>query len=232
MYSLKSFGKFWQRKKTYLDLSLCSLHVFIHFWFSYLSKICCRYAIFSSSISFWLPSIGIVYFYIEVGSIQEKGGHLFLALIDYWLTSHELPWKGLWKPIVNSSAYIDFKSSINAQNSSMMRMIFEDGWMIKDNYKKLKSQKMRVGNERLQSFSICPQSFIKRHFFIWLFFILSSIQSYLYFPTANSGSFDMQNLFSFNVQKSNNTEYSLPFIVPTIETVNSENVTLWWGILF
>ena len=27
---------------------------------------CCRYAIFSSSISFWLPSIGIVYFCIQV----------------------------------------------------------------------------------------------------------------------------------------------------------------------
>ena len=101
------------------------------------------------------------------------------------------------------------------------------GWSKTITKKKLKRQKMIVGNERLESFSICPQSFIKRHFFIWLFFILSSIQSYLYFPTANSGSFDMQNLFSFNVQKSNNTEYSLPFIVPTIETVNSENVTLW-----
>ena len=30
----------------------------------------CRYAIFSSSISFWLPSIGIVYFYIEASTSQ------------------------------------------------------------------------------------------------------------------------------------------------------------------
>ena len=54
---------------------------------------------------------------------------------------------------------------------------------------------------------------------------LSSTQSYLYFFTANSGSFDMQNLLSLNVEKSNNTEYFLPLklISPTIRMYDARS---------
>ena len=75
---------------------------------------CCRYAIFSSSISFWLPSIGIVYFYIEVRSMHPS------LWCKKRITMNKLE-RGFESQIVNSSAYIDFKSNINAPNN-LMRM--------------------------------------------------------------------------------------------------------------
>ena len=194
MYSPKSFGKFWQ-SKIYLFLSLylfllCNsliqtLYDCIH-W-------CYRYAIFSSSISFWLPSIGIVYFYIEVSSIRSITKETFVLGNDYWKPNMHWHERGFESPllIVNLCAYIDFKT--NAQNS-LMKLILKTIGRSKMIGHNLEAKSCK--DEHLQSFSICPQSFIKRLLLIWLFFIPSSIQSYLYFLTANSASFDMQNLFS------------------------------------
>ena len=69
---------------------------------------CCRYAMFSSSISFWLPSIGIVYFYIEVSSMhppfqikkrKTKSSRHWLLIYWTWISMkgalkayREFPW--------------------------------------------------------------------------------------------------------------------------------------------